>query len=253
MIFFTALRKELLEQWSSYRLLIVVAVLLFFGLLSPVTAKYTLEAIKLALPNGEEIAALLPLPSVNEAVEQYLGNLSQFGVVIALLVTMGTVAQEKDKGTAALMLAKPLPRGIFLLAKLVAIALTFAVSFTLAGAACYYYTLILFEAMDIAAWVALNGLMFLLVLVYIALTLLCSTLTKSQVAAGGMAFGATIILASVSAVPGIGEYLPGQLISWGVALMAGSSAAYWPALGVSIGITAAALASAWAIFRRQEL
>ena len=126
MIFFTALRKELLEQWSSYRLLIVAAVLLFFGLLSPVTAKYTLEAIKLALPNGEEIAALLPLPSVNEAVEQYLGNLSQFGVVIALLVTMGTVAQEKDKGTAALMLAKPLPRGIFLLAKLVAIALTFA-------------------------------------------------------------------------------------------------------------------------------
>ena len=253
MIFFTALRKELLEQWSSYRLLIVVAVLLFFGLLSPVTAKYTLEAIKLALPNGEEIAALLPLPSVNEAVEQYLGNLSQFGVVIALLVTMGTVAQEKDKGTAALMLAKPLPRGIFLLAKLVAIALTFAVSFTLAGAACYYYTLILFEAMDIAAWVALNGLMFLLVLVYIALTLLCSTLTKSQVAAGGMAFGAMIVLASVSAVPGISEYLPGQLIGWGVELMAGSSSTHWPALGVSIGITAAALASAWAIFRRQEL
>ena len=98
MIFFTALRKELLEQWSSYRLLIVAAVLLFFGLLSPVTAKYTLEAIKLALPNGEEVAALLPLPSVNEAVEQYLGNLSQFGVVIALLVTMGHSSSGKGQG-----------------------------------------------------------------------------------------------------------------------------------------------------------
>ena len=253
MIFYAALRKELLEQWSSYRLLIVAAVLLFFGLLSPVTAKYTPEIIKLALPNGDEVAALLPPPSAKESVEQYLGNLSQFGVVIALLVTMGTVAQEKDKGTAALMLVKPLPRSVFLLAKLIAIALTFTVSFALAGAASYYYTLVLFEAMDIVNWVALNGLMLLLVLIYIALTLLCSTLTKSQVAAGGMAFGVMIVLASVSAVPGIGQYLPGQLIGWGAELMAGGSTAYWPALGVSIGIVIVALASAWTIFQRQEL
>ena len=51
----------------------------------------------------------------------------------------------------------------------------------------------------------------------------------------------------------IGEYLPGQLIVWGVGLVLGSGQASWPAFGVSLGLIAAALAGAWLIFRKQEL
>ena len=34
-----------------------------------------------------------------DAVTQYIKNIGQFGVILALLLTMGAVAQEKDKGT----------------------------------------------------------------------------------------------------------------------------------------------------------
>ena len=251
-IFFVALRKEIIEQWRSYRLLIAAVILVIFGLLSPLTAKYTPEIMKL-LPNGDEIAKLIPPPTAMDAVGQYVKNLIQFGVILALLMTMGVVAQEKDKGTAAMMLVKPMPRGVFLGAKFVALGLTFAVSIAIAGAAGYYYTLLLFEALDVSHWLALNGLMLLFVLVYVALTLFCSTATKSQVAAGGLAFGLLIILGTVGALPKVGEYLPGQLIAWGAGLMAGSADAYWPALWVSVGIIAAALVGAWLIFERQEL
>jgi len=252
MIFLVAVRKELLEQYRSYRLLIVVAVLVAFGLMSPLTAKFTPEIMRL-LPNGEQIAQLIPPPTAADAVAQYVKNISQFGVILALLMAMGAVAQEKDKGTAALVLAKPMPRYAFLWAKFVALGLTFTTGIAIAGVACYYYTLILFEALDVLGWLALNGLMLLFVLVYVALTLFCSTLSRSQVLAGGLAFGLVILLASVGAIPQVGEYLPGQLLAWGVGLFAGSPKAAWSALGVSVGIIVAALAGAWAIFERQEL
>ena len=253
MIFWAALRKELLEQWRSYRLLIVGAVLLLFaGFLSPLTAKYTPEIIKMALPNGDEIAALVPPPGVSTVVEEYIQNVTQFGVILTLLMAMGTVAREKDKGTAALMLVKPLPRGILIAAKFVALGLTFGVSLVVAAAACYYYTMVLFEALDIGGWLALNGLLFVFLLTYVALTLFFSTLTSSQVVAGGLAFGAWMLLSVIGALPKIGEFLPGQLTVWAASLIDGGDAA-WPALAVSVGLIVAALAGGWAIFERQEL
>lgn len=252
MIFLVALRKELLEQWRSYRLLVVVVVLLAFGLLSPLTAKFTPELMKL-LPNGEEIAKLVPPPTTADAVAQYIKNISQFGIILALLMAMGTVVQEKDKGTAALVLVKPMSRPVFLWAKFVAMGVTFTVGITVAGVACYYYTLILFEPLDVPHWLALNGLLLLFVLVYVALTLLCSTVSRSQVVAGGLAFGLMILLAGIGAIPKAGEFLPGRLLAWGAGLIAGSATAAWPALWVSIGIIFAALLGAWAIFERQEL
>jgi ABC-2 type transport system permease protein len=251
-IFWAALRKELLGQWRSYRLLVVGVVLLLNGLASPLFAKYTPEFVKL-MPMGDEIARLMPAPAAADAVEQYLKNISQFGILLALLMAMGAVAREKDKGTAALMLVKPLPRGTFLVAKFVALGLTFTLGILVAGLACYYYTLLLFEALDIANWLALNGLLLLAILVYVALTLLCSTLTRSQVVGGGLAFAVWMILTAVGAIPSVGEYLPGQLTTWARTVMAGSGSASWAAMWVSLGMILVALVGAWLIFERQEL
>jgi ABC-2 type transport system permease protein len=254
MIFWVALRKELIEQWRSYRLLIVaVTLLLFGGFIAPLTAKYTPELLRTLAPNGDEIAKLIPTPTAAVAVEEYVGNISQFGVLVVLLVAMGAVAQEKDKGTAALMLVKPLPRRVFLVAKYVALGLTVAVSIIIAGAACYYYTLLLFEELELSSWLAINGLLLLFLLVFVALTLFCSTLTRSQVAGGGLAFGLMMVLTAVGALPTIGDYLPGRLVSWAGGLMNDSGTSAWPALFVSLGLILLALLAAWAIFERQEL
>jgi ABC-2 type transport system permease protein len=252
MIFWVALRKELLEQWRSYRFLVVVVVLLLFGLASPLIARYTSEIVKL-VPGGADLAQLIPPPTMADAVDQYLKNSTQFGILLAILITMGAVAQEKDRGTAALMLVKPLPRGVFLLAKFVAIGLTFAVSVLLAGLGCYYYTLLLFGPLDLVAWLGLNGLLLLTLLVYVAATLFFSTLTKSQVVAGGLGFAFLIVLGAVGAIPGWGEFLPAQLSAWGRGLVVGSRGTFWPAMGVSLGLILASLVGAWQVFERQEL
>ena len=252
MSFLVAWRKEMLGQWRSYRLLVATVVLLAFGLLSPLTAKLMPEIFKL-MPGGETIAQLIPPPTVQEAVAQYIKNSDQFGLILAVLMAMGAVAQEKDKGTAALVLAKPMPRSAFLLAKFAAQGTTFVVAIALAGAACYYYTWILFGAMGVAAWLALNGLLLVIVLMYVALTLLCSTLTRSQAVAGGLALGLVVIVSVLGSLPRIGEYFPARLLGWGSGLVAGKPAPAWPALLMTLTLTLGALAAACLSFRRQEL
>lgn len=255
MIFWVALRKELMEQWRSYRLLIVGVVLVFFGLVSPLLARYLPEILKLAVPGGtgDAILALIPKPTVVDAMDQYLKNINQFGILLALLMTMGAVALERDKGTAALMLVKPMPRGVFLAAKFTALTLTFAGSIVVAAIACYYYTVLLFGAVELSAFVAFNSLLLLSLLVYVALTLLCSTVVNSQVVAAGLAFGGLILLTSLGALPKVGDYLPGRLTAWASSLIRGSGATAWPAFWVSVGLIAASLVAAWAILERQEL
>ena len=210
MMFLVALRKEMLEQWRSYRLLVLSVVFVSFGLSSPLLATLTPELLRL-VPGGESLAQLVPAPTVADAVAQYVKNLSQFGILLAIVLTMGAVAQETDKGTAAMTLAKPIPRWAFLGAKFAALAASFTIATALAALGAYYYTLLLFEPPDIAGWLGLNGLLLLFFLVFVAFTLFASTVSHSQVVAGAMAFGYLAPTLTLGALPGVRQYLPVQL------------------------------------------
>ena len=59
------------------------------------------------------------LRPLRDAADQFLKNLGQAGILTAILLAMGSVANEKERGTAALILSKPASRGAFLGAKLV--------------------------------------------------------------------------------------------------------------------------------------
>jgi ABC-2 type transport system permease protein len=253
MSFIAVFRKEMTEQWRTYRFLIVAAVLTAFGLASPLLAKFTPEMLGAIPSMPPEILAAIPAATVADAVGQYIKNMSQFGILLALLMTMGVVVQEKERGTAAFFLTRPVSRETFLLAKFTAWVVTFVVSLGLAALGCWYYTLILFEPLPWGAFLALNGLMLVVFLVYTALGLLSSTLAHSQGVAVGLAFLTLILVGGVGAIPVISGYAPGKLFGWGASLLLGGGEAGWAALWVSLGILAAALALAILVFRRQEV
>ena len=63
MNFLTVFRKEMMEQWRTYRFLIVAAVFAAFGLASPLLAKFTPEMLK-AIPGvPAELLASIPAPT----------------------------------------------------------------------------------------------------------------------------------------------------------------------------------------------
>jgi ABC-2 type transport system permease protein len=253
MNFFTVFRKEMIEQGRTYRFLIVVAVFAAFGLSSPALAKFTPEMLKSipGIPPGLMLA--FPTPTIADAVGQYIKNMSQFGILLALLMAMGVVVQEKERGTAAFFLTRPVSRETFLLAKFAALAVAFTASLAIATLGCWYYTYILFEPLAWGPFLALNGLMLVVFLVYMALSLLGSTIARSNGIAVGLAFLALIVIGGIGSLPSIGDYLPGHLFSWGASLVLGGTTSAWPALWISLGIILAALVAACLVFRRQEV
>ena len=253
MNFFIVLRKELTEQWRTKRLLIVAAVLVVFGLGSPLLAKVTPDILRSVpnLPSG--LADIIPEPTLTDAVAQYVKNMSQFGILLAVLMSMGAVAQEKERGTAALMLTHPVGHASFLLAKFTALALTFALSLVIAALGCWYYTHLLFEALPWGGYLALNGLMLLVFLAYIAVTIFFSTLARSQGAAAGMAFAGLVLVAGIGSLPRLNEYFPGALFGWGTSLVLGVEVSARAALWGSLGLIVVSLFAAWLVFRRQEV
>ncbi len=70
MTFLAALRKEILEQWRTYRIMIVAIVLTAFGMMSPLLAKFTPEILGM-LPGAEQFAGLIPKPTITDAISQY--------------------------------------------------------------------------------------------------------------------------------------------------------------------------------------
>ena len=98
------LGKELLEQWRTRRLVVVAVVFVAFGIVSAFLAKYAPELVK-ALA-GDEYQIVVPPPTVRDAADQFLKNLGQAGILTAVLLAMGSVANEKERGTAALILSK---------------------------------------------------------------------------------------------------------------------------------------------------
>lgn len=252
MNFITAFKKEWLEQRRTKKLLVALIVLTLFGMTSPLLAKLTPQMMTL-IPGGEAFLALIPEPTIGDAVAQYIKNTTQFGIILALLFGMGSVAAEKEKGTAALVLSKPMPRTSFLLGKFSALGLTFLLAIALAGISCYYYTYVLFGALDPLNWLALNGLLLFYILVYVAVTLFFSTLTRAQYIAIGGAFGVLIVLGILSSIPGFAAYLPDGLIANASLLMSGASIPGWQSVWVSLALLVSSLAGACLVFRRQEI
>jgi ABC-2 type transport system permease protein len=248
-------RKELLESWRTYRLAVIGVLFLFVGLSSPLLAKFLPDILKAA--GGDQFGGLaIPTPTASDAVDQLWKNLAQFGAFAAIILAMGAVATEKDRGTAAFVLSKTASRGAFLGAKVAAIAVVLGVATVLASTVGWIYTAILFEPPSVLAWIGMGLLAWLGLGAWAAITFLGSTVTGSAAGAAGIGVVAWLVLSIVSAIPTIGAYTPGGLAAPAVAVATGGTVAAGdiaiPVASTILLITLCLAASAWS-FRRQEL
>ncbi len=250
--FWVLLRKELKEQFKTSKVIVVVAVFLFFGLGTPILTKYTPELIKAVGTGG--IAIEMPTPTSADSLIGYTSNMAQFGVLVAILIAMGAISKEIETGSAAIVLSKPVGRLAFILAKLKAESATFLMALILGGLACWGYTFILFGDANALGFLYQNLLLGLFLVFCLGVTLYFSSLMKSQLAAGGLALALIIFLSAISNLPWVGRYLPGQLINWGNRLVLdvpGDSE--WAAVVAATIIAGLSVYFTWISLRKKEL
>jgi ABC-2 type transport system permease protein len=249
------LLKELREQFRTKRLVSVAAVFVFFGILGPITDRYMKDLIDALGARTGGMTIQVPPPSLEGAMGQIIKNLSQFGIICALLLAMGAVAWEKERGTAGMILTKPASRAAFLAAKLVAISLNIGLAVVLGCGLAYLYTALLYPtAFPIGGYIAMAALMWWTMVVFIAIVLFGSTVFRSAVAAAGFGFVAFLVLGIVVSLPVIGPWSPVALLGPAQDLALGRDAGdfLWP-LVFNIAAVPVLFAVTWFSFRRQEL
>lgn len=251
-LFGVALRKELLQQWRTKRILVIGAVFILFGLIGPLTAKFTPEILRM-VEEAQPFADLIPEPTVADSILQYVSNVTQFGFIVAVLLGMGAIAGEKERGTAAMILSKPLPRWAFVLSKFTAQAILYVGGFLLAGLTAYYYTLVLFEPLDFGAFMLGNGVLLLWLLVYTAVTTLGSTIANSTSMGAGIALAGAVVILLLGTIPQIAGLAPGALVNWATQLGLDPVPFNGGAIAANAGLILVLLLTAVAVFEVQEL
>jgi len=247
--------KELREQLRTNRLLAVSAVFLIFGIVSPLTDRYLKQLLDAVGSESAGMSFTVPPPSLAGASTQILKNLSQFGIMCALLLAMGSVAWEKERGTAAMILTKPASRAAFLAAKLIAISVTLGIGTILGcGFAYVYVTLLYPTTFALGGYVAMALLLWWMLVGFAAITVLGSSLTRSAIAAAGVGLVALLVLGILAQLPVIGDYMPTSLGTIASHLVTGTDTGFilGPIL-FNVALVPVLFGITWLTFRRQEL
>lgn len=189
----TLLAKELREAWRTSRLPITLIVFFILGAISPLVAHFTPQLLQGATTNGVHIT--VAAPTLKDAVTQYIKNVGGDGFLIAIVLAMGSIAREKERGTAAFLLTKPVSRLAFLAAKFTALLLTLWLGMLVATVTAYGYTVYYFGTVSAWRFTQMALLIGLGLTAFLALTFLASALTRSTVAAAVLGFAGWLILA----------------------------------------------------------
>jgi ABC-2 type transport system permease protein len=252
-MFRTLLAKEFLEQRRTSKLLIFLAVFFIVGLISPLLAKYTPQLLRSIPDIPAEFADLIPEPSLKDSLSQYAENASQFGVLLVIVLSMGVITQERERGTAAMLFSKPVKRSAFVWSKWLAGMSTVTVGVILSSITWAIYTAILFGGFSIGKFLVFNLLLLLFLAVYLSLALLASALARTQGMAAAIAFGFLAILLVLSTLPRVNNYCPVGLLNWGSDIFNATGVTHWPALLISLAITLGCVAIACIHLDRQEI
>jgi ABC-2 type transport system permease protein len=248
------LEKEVIEAWRTYRVVLVSALFVSIGIAAPVIARYLPELVQLFGEVDAEIG--VPEASLADVLDLLVAGLAQAGVLAAVFLTMGAVAGERERGTAWLMLTRPVSRAAYVWAKVVALAMIMGLATSLAVLAAWLYTTLLFGPQDPLGWIQLAVVAWLATMVYVSITFLGSVVAGSTVGAAGVGVAAAVGLAVGSTVTTLGPWLPTGLFDVAkAAVLQEASEDLDPSrtVVVSVGIIAVAAVLSWARFRREEI
>jgi len=254
MSFKAFLKKEIMEIFKTSKIIVIPSLFLFFGIMSPLSARYTNQILALV---GEQqgIKIILPDPTYIQAYEQLFKNIFFILIIAAIMVFAGSIADEKSKGTAVLVLTKNLSRTGFILSKLLAAVLLFSVSYALCIAAFIYYTFLLFhEFANPGTLIAILSFWVFGIFI-ISLTFLASILGKSYTAAVVGGFMGYVGFSAIAALPYIGRYSPGILQGLSVELARNTKPLGDAVLPFAVALVMAILAIVLglAAFKKQEI
>ena len=247
------LRKEFSETVHTWRLWVLPAFLLFSALSSPIVT-YLMPTLLDQLGTAQQgLDITVSDPTALQAYLEFLGNLGELTLFALVIAYGGIVSGEVRGGTAALTLAKPLSRAVFVTGKWLSQAAVVVVGAALATLVCIGLTQLLFEGGPAGRTVLAVALWAFYAVMLLAVMVLLSVELKAPAAASGAGVGVYAALVVLAQFEATSRATPAGLPAAGLALVRGEPAHWAGPLAATIAVTAVCLVVAVLRFGRREI
>lgn len=249
----TLFRKELRETLHTWRLWVLPGIFAFIGVSSPLMAALLPAILRWSESQGSGVSISVHEPVARDAYMQFVGSLQELAVLAIIVTAAGLICGEARSGSAALVLAKPLGRGAFVLVKFAAFTLLLVTVVALSILLCVACTAAVFGLGP--AWDAVRALLVWLpyAFLFTAFTLLLSAALRSQLAAAGGGIGLFIAFSLLGIADPVARVTPMGIPAMMTEMVKGSGDHQaWP-LVTALALTAVCVTGAVAVFHRREL
>ncbi|NMA91067.1 MAG: ABC transporter permease [Amphibacillus sp.] len=254
--FLTVFKKEFMESWRNFSWVWVPIVFILLSIMDPLTYYYLPKIMDAVGGVPEGMAFEIPEIPAPDAVMLALVQISSIGVLIVVLLTMGTIAGERKTGIAELVLVKPVNHVTYILAKWFAKFVLFFIAFTIGMLLNWYYVNLLFGDVGFTELIYLLLFYALWIMFVISLTIFFSTIFKGPGPVAGVTIGT---LLSMSVVNGLVNHwlpwFPNQLSTYINEMLYNQSVSteLWGTAGITVGLSAILLICSFIIFKNKKV
>jgi ABC-2 type transport system permease protein len=241
-------------EWArllrSRRLVALVGVYLFFGLLGPVTARYMGEILERF---GGDVVVQFPDPVPADGIAQFTANANQIGLLVAVIVAAGSLVIDAIPEMSIFLRTRINRISRLLRPRLVVSFAAVASAFVIGLLGAWYETAVLLGALPLGD-LALGAL---LTLIYLAFVVALVAAVGSRLASVLGTVATTVVVLLVLPIVGlvepVGRWLPSHLPGAMDSLLRNTSgrSEYMPAALATLVLapTLVRLATRWAAFR----
>lgn len=249
------LKKETTEQLRSGRILILAILFVLFGVMNPAVAKLTpwlLETLSDSLAESGMTVTGVTVSAMDSWV-QFFKNIPM-GLIAFVLLQSSIFTKEYQSGTLILSLTKGLERDWVVISKTVVLTVLWSASYWLCFGITYGYNAYFWDN-SVAQNLLFSAVCWWLFGVWvILLTVLFSTLSKSNTGVLVGTGGIVLICYLIGLLPKIGKYLPTRLAD-GNSLIYGAMKpdAYAVAAIITVAVGGLCFAVSIPVFNKKQL
>ncbi len=249
------LKKETTEQLRSGRILILAILFVLFGVMNPAVAKLTpwlLETLSDSLAESGMTVTGVTVSATDSWV-QFFKNIPM-GLIAFVLLQSSIFTKEYQSGTLILSLTKGLERDWVVISKTVVLTVLWSASYWLCFGITYGYNAYFWDN-SVAQNLLFSAVCWWLFGVWvILLTVLFSTLSKSNTGVLVGTGGVVLVSYLIGLLPKIGKYLPTRLTD-GNSLIYGAMKpdAYAVAAIITVAVGVLCFAVSIPVFHKKQL
>ncbi len=215
-------KKEFTESLRTYKLMILLAVFLLFGLMNPLIAKLTPDLLKIL--ETQDISIQLPEPTALDSWVQFYKNVGQMGMLVLAIIFAGIMANEFSHGTLINILTKGMKRHTIVLSKFISAVGLWTLAYLICFAVTYSYTEFFWDTSGLNyCFAAFSGLWIFGVLL-ISLLIFGGILFKTFIGSLLLCGGAVVTMALINIIPKAQKYNPILLAGDNTALLTAQKA-----------------------------